>query len=349
MSRQLENLKRVFEKMPSRAALRRRDVASVIRQRSRTLPVRLSSSMPAIDSLIRRWSVAVWTALALVLDAPAVAQPAAVTASAVAQDIVSLYLVTVQGEARQRKLQILTVRDKSLDAFQAEGRYGWADAALVRVQVEVTRTPAALSLRFTTPTTALVVADRQPDGSFAGTISLKNGTIKPVVLRKISEADVAVTGSAAPGKTQVAGTGPVAGAVSGERVRFIHMGGNDCPPCVAWRGLELQKLEKSPTFKAIRYSYVVKAIRSPVPAEVFLPDELKQLKARLDHASAGKARSPHQVLIVDGEVYDYWIGALDASEIEAKIAAITGGTPYPGTRCKTLGRDIDYRACAEPH
>ena len=137
-------------------------------------------------------------------------------------------------------------------------------------------------------------------------------------------------------------------AVASERIRFIHMGGNDCPPCVAWRGLELPKLEKSPAFLAIQNSYVVKTIRSPVPSAFFLPAEVKPLKSRLDRASAGKSGSPHQMLLVDGEVYDYWFGTLDAAQIEAKIAAITGGSKYPGPRCTRLS-DQSVRVCAEPH
>ena len=93
--------------------------------------------------------------------------------------------------------------------------------------------------------------------------------------------------------------------VAADRIRFIHLDRNDCPPCAAWRSLEYPKLENFPAFKAVGYSYVVKAISSPVPAELFLPNELKSLKSNLDYASVGKARSPHQIIIVDGEVYDY--------------------------------------------
>lgn len=142
--------------------------------------------------------------------------------------------------------------------------------------------------------------------------------------------------------------GAAAKAVNSDRIRFIHMGGNDCPPCVAWRAMELPKLEKSPTFLAIQYSHVIKAIRSPVPSAFFLSADVKPLKARLDHASAGKSGSPHQVLVVDGEVHDYWFGTLDAAQIEAKIAAITGGTKYPGPRCTRLSEQ-SVRVCAEPH
>jgi hypothetical protein len=116
-------------------------------------------------------------------------------------------------------------------------------------------------------------------------------------------------------------------------IRFIHMGGNDCPPCRAWRAVELPKLQQSPAFSSVGYSYVTKAVGSPVPPEVFLPDEIKPLKARLDYASGGRNGSPHQVIVVDGEVFDYWFGDKSAEQIEASIAALVHGTKYPHRRC----------------
>lgn len=118
-----------------------------------------------------------------------------------------------------------------------------------------------------------------------------------------------------------------------EQVRFIHMGGNDCPPCRVWRAMELPKLEQSPGFRSVSYTYVTKTVRSPVPPAMFLPDEIKQYKAKLDEASGGRAGSPHQLLMVNGEVYDYWFGVRDAHEIEAAITALLHGTQYPHQRC----------------
>lgn len=122
--------------------------------------------------------------------------------------------------------------------------------------------------------------------------------------------------------------------VSADRIRFVHMGGDDCPPCRVWRTMEYPKLQKSASFQAVKYSYVIKTIRSPVPSEFFLPPELKPLKAKLDTAGGGNGGSPQEMLLVDDVVYDYWLGARNAEEIEAKIAAIVaGGTAYPGKRC----------------
>jgi hypothetical protein len=118
-----------------------------------------------------------------------------------------------------------------------------------------------------------------------------------------------------------------------DRIRFIHMGGNDCPPCRIWRAIELPKLQQSPAFRTVAYSYVTKAVASPVPPEMFLPDEVKPLKAKLDYASGGRNGSPHQVIVVDGEVFDYWFGEKSAEQIEASIAALVEGTRYPHRRC----------------
>jgi hypothetical protein len=121
--------------------------------------------------------------------------------------------------------------------------------------------------------------------------------------------------------------------IAPERIRFIHMGGNDCPPCRVWRAVELPKLQQSPAFHSVRYSYVTKTVGSPVPSEAFLPDEVKPLKAKLDYASGGRNGSPHQVIVVDGEVFDYWFGDKSAEQIEAALAALVEGTRYPHRRC----------------
>ena len=242
---------------------------------------------------------------------------------------------------------MFALREKSVDLFEGDGSYGWLDASPAGVRLEVTATDAGMTSRFATPAASMVVVSRLPDDSFVGTITYKNGKISAVTLSRSGGEDVA---AATPAAAQSAGLpSPSSAGVAADRIRFVHMGGNDCPPCVAWRSLEYPKLENSPAFEAVGYSYVVKAISSHVPAELFLPSEVKPLKSKLDYASAGKARSPHQIIIVDGEVYHYWIGAIDARDIDAKIAAITSGTRYPGTRCKRLGRDLNVKACDEPY
>lgn len=121
--------------------------------------------------------------------------------------------------------------------------------------------------------------------------------------------------------------------ISPERIRFIQIGGDDCPVCRAWRAEELPRLQESPAFSSIWFSFVVKSIRSPIPPEAYLPYDVQHLKEKLDYASGGRAGSPHQVIVVDDEVFDYWFGASGAEQIEARIAALIKGTKYPYRRC----------------
>jgi hypothetical protein len=117
------------------------------------------------------------------------------------------------------------------------------------------------------------------------------------------------------------------------RIHLIYMGGNDCPPCVAWRANELPKLERSEAWKAMRFSFVVKLIRSGVPSSFFLPDEVKPYKEKLDAASNGRTGSPHFALIVDDEVYDYYFGIRSADSVARMIEAVRDHSPYPYDRC----------------
>ena len=116
-------------------------------------------------------------------------------------------------------------------------------------------------------------------------------------------------------------------------IHFIWMGGNDCPPCVAWRAVELPKLQQSAEFKSVRFSYVIKTIKSTVPNKMFLPPEVAPLKEKLDEASGGRSGSPKAAFVVNGEVYDFFSGARTAEALQSMIRAIRDGTPYPFKRC----------------
>ena len=119
-------------------------------------------------------------------------------------------------------------------------------------------------------------------------------------------------------------------------VKMIYMGGNDCPPCVAWRGLELPKLEKMKIFKDFEFIYVVKTIVSPVPNSMFLPEKVKPFKDVLDEAGTGNRGSSQTAIVVDGKVFDYYFGFRSAEEIEERIRAIKSGGVYPFERCIKL-------------
>ena len=117
------------------------------------------------------------------------------------------------------------------------------------------------------------------------------------------------------------------------KIHLIWMGGSDCPPCENWRRFELSKLKESPEFKKIKFSYVIKTIKSPVPPTFFLPDDVKPYKNYLDDASSGRAGSPQAAVLVDGKVYDYFQGTRSAEELEKMFLAIRTDTAYPFKRC----------------
>jgi hypothetical protein len=120
-------------------------------------------------------------------------------------------------------------------------------------------------------------------------------------------------------------------------VHVVYMGGNDCPPCVAWRASELPKLEQTEIFRLVRFSMVTKTVRSPVPAAAFLPDEVKPYKARLDLASGGNIGSAQVAILVDGEVYDYSFAAPPAEDFEQRLIAAYWGLPDAIPRCLQRG------------
>lgn len=132
-------------------------------------------------------------------------------------------------------------------------------------------------------------------------------------------------------------------------IHFIWMGSHDCPPCVVWQRNELPKLQASPDFKAIRFFYVEKAIRAPVPPTALLPAEIQPFKALLDEASGGRTGSPQGALIVNGVMHDYFFGTRTAEQIEEMIQSVRNGKPaeYPFHRCLKVaprGRDCDKPA-----
>jgi hypothetical protein len=123
-------------------------------------------------------------------------------------------------------------------------------------------------------------------------------------------------------------------ALAGEhKIHMIYMGGNDCPPCRAWRATELPKLKEMEAFKRTQFNYVEKLIGSTVPPSIFLPSEVVPYKDQLDAASNGIIGSPQVAIFVDGKIYDYYFGIRNAAEIDRMLRAIYDGTPYPFTRC----------------
>lgn len=142
-------------------------------------------------------------------------------------------------------------------------------------------------------------------------------------------------------QAQTAGAAP--------HIHFIWMGGNDCPPCVRWRREELPKLQASPEYKHMRFSYVSKVVSSAVPPTLFLPSEVEVFKDQLDEASNRRTGSPQAALMVNGVVHDYFFGTRTAEQIADMVEAVRMGKPgdYPFPRCLKVakrGRDCEKPA-----
>lgn len=134
-------------------------------------------------------------------------------------------------------------------------------------------------------------------------------------------------------------------ALAVPRIHIVYMGGNDCPPCIAWRTAELPKLETSDVFKSVKFSYVSKLVRSPVPPALFLPSDVEPYKNKLDFASSGVNGSPQTAIIVNDEVFDYYFGTRSAETIVKMLESILTGSKYPVERCVKLtkNRTCDIR------
>lgn len=128
------------------------------------------------------------------------------------------------------------------------------------------------------------------------------------------------------------------------KIHIVYLGGNDCPPCVAWRVTELPKLQKTNAFKGVTFSHVIKAVGSAVPSAFFLPNEVKPFKDKLDIASGGNRGSAQVAVLVNGEVYDYFFGTRSAAQYEKMILAIQQGATYPEQRCTRRRKGWD---CAD--
>ena len=95
----------------------------------------------------------------------------------------------------------------------------------------------------------------------------------------------------------------------------------------------MPKLENSPEFAAVKLSYVIKAVASPVPPSFFLPSEVRVYKDKLDFASSSCRGSPQTAILVNGEIFDYFQGIRTTEEYERMLAAIRTGVIYPFDRC----------------
>jgi hypothetical protein len=83
-------------------------------------------------------------------------------------------------------------------------------------------------------------------------------------------------------------------------IDLVYLGENGCPPCRAWKALELRKLEQSPEFAQIRYTPITKVIPAPVPPQWALPAHLRPMRDEMVRVINRSSGAPMFALLIDG-------------------------------------------------
>lgn len=102
-------------------------------------------------------------------------------------ELVSLWLVTVEGVNRTRTMTIKEISQKSDGIFALNATFGLSDGKQTTIEAEINQTTQGHRLELTTSTGAKIIATQTPNGTFAGTFTPKGGETKGVTITKISE------------------------------------------------------------------------------------------------------------------------------------------------------------------
>lgn len=105
-------------------------------------------------------------------------------------EMVSSWLVTVEGEDRTRTLKISGAAQKSEDTLLLDAVYGWTDGNQTPISASLMQSGQEVKLFYTTQPGARVAATQTSSGTFEGTFTLTNGTAKPVKVQKVSEEEL---------------------------------------------------------------------------------------------------------------------------------------------------------------
>jgi len=105
-------------------------------------------------------------------------------------ELISAWLVTVEGEVRTRTLRISGVEKKEEGKFLLDSVYGWTDGNQTVVKVEISQTAQERTLLLTTQPGSKIAVTQKSDGAFVGTFTTPNGETKGVVLEKLSDVEL---------------------------------------------------------------------------------------------------------------------------------------------------------------
>lgn len=105
-------------------------------------------------------------------------------------ELISAWLVTVDGENRTRTLKITGVDQKDAGIFPLDAVYGWTDGNQTAVRAEINQTSQERTLLLTTQPGSKIAATQRSDGIFVGTFTSTSGQSKGLKLEKLSEGEL---------------------------------------------------------------------------------------------------------------------------------------------------------------
>jgi hypothetical protein len=111
-------------------------------------------------------------------------------------DLVSSWLVIVEGERRTRTLRIRGVEQKDTETFPLDAAYGWTDENQTMVKAEIRQAAQERTLFLTTQPGSKIAASQKTDGTFSGTFTNPSGQTKGVRIEKASEDELRKVASA---------------------------------------------------------------------------------------------------------------------------------------------------------
>ena len=101
-------------------------------------------------------------------------------------ELIASWLVSVEGESRQRILKITDAVKKTDGTFLLDAAYGYADGGQTPIHAEATQSDQQHKLSLTTQANTKIVTNETPNGTFTGTFTLKNGVAKGVTITRLT-------------------------------------------------------------------------------------------------------------------------------------------------------------------
>ena len=106
----------------------------------------------------------------------------------------------------------------------------------------------------------------------------------------------------------LAGAGACAQDNGTPQVDLVFFGSPSCPVCAGWKRFDLPRLNGNASFQKVRFTEVIKAIKSPIPSASDFPPGIAAYRDAIANSFHGAIGSPMFALLVDGAVADSWRG-----------------------------------------